>query len=76
LIIECQNPKEEKDSRPLKVKIKILPTLMVTTSPEDADGEEAMKLGAQRYLLKDMEPDELITSLKSNRNGENVVATT
>lgn len=60
----------------LKAKNPDTAVIMVTTSREDADVAEAMKLGAQGYLLKDMEPDELITSLHSIRNGEIVVAPT
>jgi len=60
----------------LKAKNPDTAVIMVTTSREDADVAEAMKLGAQGYLLKDMEPDELITSLNSIRNGEIVVAPT
>ena len=60
----------------LKSNNKDIAVIMVTTSREDADVAEAMKLGAQGYLLKDMEPDELITSLNSIRNGEIVVAPT
>ena len=58
----------------LKAQNDQLAVIMVTTSREDADVATAMKLGAQGYLLKDMEPDELITSLNSIRNGEIVVA--
>jgi len=60
----------------LKEKVKDVAVIMVTTSREDADVAQAMKLGAQGYLLKDMEPNELITSLNSIRNGEIVVAPT
>jgi len=60
----------------LKSKNPDTAVIMVTTSREDADVAEAMKLGAQGYLLKDMEPDELITSLNSIRNGDIVVAPT
>jgi len=48
--------------------------IMVTTSRDDTDVAEAIKLGAQGYLLKDMEPDELIHSLHSIKSGELVVA--
>jgi len=60
----------------LKSKDREIAVIMVTTSREDADVAEAMKLGAQGYLLKDMEPDELIISLNSIRNGDIVVAPT
>lgn len=48
--------------------------VMVTTSRDDSDVAEAMQLGAQGYLLKDMEPDDLIKSLHSIQQGEIVVA--
>lgn len=62
--------------RILKEKNDQLAVIMVTTSREDADVATAMKLGAQGYLLKDMEPDDLIVSLQAIRNGEIVVAPT
>ena len=48
--------------------------VMVTTSRDDSDVAEAMQLGAQGYLLKDMQPDELIKSLHLIQKGEIVVA--
>lgn len=48
--------------------------VMVTTSRDDSDVAEAMQLGAQGYLLKDMQPDDLIKSLHSIQAGEIIVA--
>ena len=48
--------------------------VMVTTSRDDSDVAEAMQLGAQGYLLKDMQPDDLLKSLHSIQEGEIVVA--
>jgi len=48
--------------------------VMVTTSRDDSDVAEAMRLGAQGYLLKDMQPDELIKSLYAIQQDEIMVA--
>jgi len=48
--------------------------VMVTTSRDDSDVAEAMRLGAQGYLLKDMQPEELIKSLSLIQQGEIIVA--
>lgn len=50
------------------------PVLMLTMSREEADLRAALKSGAQGYLLKDMEPEELIPALDAVAKGENVVA--
>lgn len=47
---------------------------MLTTSREEHDVIESLQNGAQGYLLKDMEPDELITALGEIVNGTTVVA--
>jgi len=54
-------------------KIKI-PVVMLTTSNEEQDLVEALRNGAQGYLLKDMEPDELVSALRDIEKGKNVVA--
>ncbi|MDH5734966.1 MAG: response regulator [Gammaproteobacteria bacterium] len=54
-------------------KIKI-PVVMLTTSNEEHDLVEALRNGAQGYLLKDMEPDELVSALRDIERGKNVVA--
>jgi two-component system nitrate/nitrite response regulator NarL len=40
-----------------------LPVVMLTTSTEEGDLLESLRQGAQGYLLKDMEPDELVLAL-------------
>ncbi len=50
------------------------PVVMLTTSREEGDVIASLQSGAQGYLLKDMEPDELISSLEDIVNGGIVVA--
>lgn len=50
------------------------PVLMLTMSREEQDLAEALRSGAQGYLLKDMEPDDLVPALNSALSGDNVVA--
>jgi two-component system, NarL family, nitrate/nitrite response regulator NarL len=50
------------------------PVVMLTMSQDDADLHSALREGAQGYLLKDMDPDELVPALESALRGENVVA--
>ena len=52
-----------------------LPVVMLTTSTEENDLLESLRAGAQGYLLKDMEPDELVLALRDIVNeGKTVVA--
>jgi len=51
-----------------------LPVVMLTTSTDEKDLVESLKNGAQGYLLKDMEPDELVIALRDIVNGKTVVA--
>lgn len=51
-----------------------IPVTILTTSNEEQDLREALKRGAQGYLLKDMEPDELVGALRDIVKGRNVVA--
>jgi two-component system nitrate/nitrite response regulator NarL len=51
-----------------------MPIAMLTTSREERDVIDALQNGAQGYLLKDMEPDELIAALRRIVDGETVVA--
>jgi two-component system nitrate/nitrite response regulator NarL len=51
-----------------------MPIAMLTTSMERQDLIGALQQGAQGYLLKDMEPDELIRALERIVGGETVVA--
>lgn len=50
------------------------PIVMLTTSNEERDLIESLRNGAQGYLLKDMDPDELVDALKDIRAGKTVVA--
>lgn len=50
------------------------PVLMLTTSTEDKDLIAAVRGGAKGYLLKDLEPDELISSLGKIMEGECAIA--
>ncbi|MDH5391802.1 MAG: response regulator [Gammaproteobacteria bacterium] len=51
-----------------------IPVTILTTSNEEQDLREALNRGAQGYLLKDMEPDELVGALRDIVKGKNVVA--
>lgn len=54
---------------------KELPVVMLTTSTDENDLLESLRSGAQGYLLKDMEPDELVLALRDIVNeGKTVVA--
>lgn len=50
------------------------PVVMLTTSHEERDLVESLRSGAQGYLLKDMEPDELVSALHDVVAGKTVVA--
>jgi two-component system nitrate/nitrite response regulator NarL len=50
------------------------PVVMLTMSREDADLSAALRAGAQGYLLKDIEPEELVPALEAALHGNNVVA--
>ena len=60
--------------RKIKEKEIKIPVVMLTTSNEEKDLVEALRNGAQGYLLKDMEPDELVSALRDIEKGKNVVA--
>ena len=51
-----------------------MPIAMLTTSREESDVINSLQGGAQGYLLKDMEPDELITALRAIVSGATIVA--
>ena len=53
---------------------KALPVVMLTTSDDEKDLIEALRNGASGYLLKDMEPDDLVVALKDVLKGETIVA--
>ena len=50
------------------------PVVMLTMSREDADLSAALRGGAKGYLLKDIEPEELVPALEAVLQGDNVVA--
>jgi two-component system nitrate/nitrite response regulator NarL len=50
------------------------PVLMLTMSRDEADLQAALRGGAQGYLLKDMEPEDLVPALADAIKGDNVVA--
>ncbi len=51
-----------------------MPIAMLTTSSNEQDLVEALRSGAQGYLIKDMEPDELVVALRDIVAGKTVVA--
>jgi two-component system nitrate/nitrite response regulator NarL len=51
-----------------------MPIVMLTTSSNEHDLLDALKAGANGYLLKDMDPDELVTALHEIVAGKTVVA--
>ena len=51
-----------------------MPVVMLTTSREENDVVNALQNGARGYLLKDMEPDDLIKALNDIVAGQTVVA--
>lgn len=51
-----------------------MPLVMLTTSTDERDVINALQAGASGYLLKDMEPDELIAALTRIVAGETLVA--
>jgi two-component system nitrate/nitrite response regulator NarL len=51
-----------------------IPISMLTTSNDGHDLVESLRSGAQGYLLKDMDPDDLVAALRKIVSGETVVA--
>ncbi|MBI3571609.1 MAG: response regulator [Gammaproteobacteria bacterium] len=51
-----------------------VPILMLTMSRDDADLRAALRGGAEGYLLKDMDPEDLVPALEAALRGDNVVA--
>jgi two-component system nitrate/nitrite response regulator NarL len=49
------------------------PVVMLTMSRDEADLGAAMRAGAQGYLLKDIEPDDLVPALEAVLQGDSVV---
>jgi len=58
----------------LRDKGQKMPVVILTTSRVETDVVASLQCGAQGYLLKDMEPDELIRSLNDIVSGQTVVA--
>lgn len=50
------------------------PIVMLTTSSDERDLVQSLRSGAQGYLLKDMEPDQLVLALRDIVDGKTVVA--
>jgi two-component system nitrate/nitrite response regulator NarL len=50
------------------------PILMLTMSRDEHDLQAALRNGAQGYLLKDMDPEDLVPALQDALRGNNVVA--
>jgi two-component system nitrate/nitrite response regulator NarL len=60
--------------RALRDRGQTMPIVMLTTSRDERDVIDSLQAGAQGYLLKDMEPDELIEALEKIVQGQTVVA--
>lgn len=58
----------------LKENSEQTPVVMLTTSTDENDLRDCLKYGAQGYLLKDMNPDELVEALNEVATGSVVVA--
>ena len=58
----------------LRAKNETLPIVMLTTSTDENDLLKSLRAGAQGYLLKDMEPDQLVLALRDIVSGKTVVA--
>jgi len=52
------------------------PVLILTVSDAEDDLADAMRAGAQGYLLKDMEPEDVVDAVRRAVRGETVVAPT
>lgn len=51
-----------------------LPVVMLTTSSDEQDLIATLRNGARGYLLKDMEPDDLVVALRDAVAGKTVIA--
>jgi len=60
--------------RQLRERGVTVPITMLTTSTDENDLVESLRSGAQGYLLKDMDPEELVAALRKIVSGETVVA--
>lgn len=59
--------------RRLRDDVPEVPVVMLTTSSEEQDLIESLRLGARGYLLKDMEPDDLVSTLRDIVEGKTIV---
>jgi two-component system nitrate/nitrite response regulator NarL len=59
--------------RRLQESAAAVPVVMLTTSDEEQDLVESLRLGAKGYLLKDMAPDELVSTLRGIVSGKIIV---
>ncbi len=57
----------------LKERNEQTPVVILTTSTDENDLRDCLKYGAQGYLLKDMDPDELVDSLNEVATGSIIV---
>lgn len=76
ILLDIRMPKMDgltvlKRIRELKIDT---PIAMLSTSREEWDVVRSLRYGAQGYLLKDMEPDDLVVALTDIINGKTVVA--
>jgi len=76
ILLDIRMPKMDgltvlKRIRDLKI---ITPIAMLSTSREEWDVVRSLRYGAQGYLLKDMEPDDLVVALTDIIAGKTVVA--
>ncbi|MGV6852948.1 MAG: response regulator [bacterium] len=51
-----------------------MPIVMLTTSQDERDLVESLRSGAQGYLLKDMDPDALVSALRDILRGKTIVS--
>lgn len=58
----------------LRQRCKSIPVVIVTASQDEQDLTSALRRGAQGYVLKGIEPEQLVTALGQILNGEAVVA--
>jgi len=58
----------------LRAEGRKMPVAILTTSRDESDVIASLQNGAQGYLLKDMEPDDLIAAMQRIVKGETVVA--
>jgi two-component system nitrate/nitrite response regulator NarL len=60
--------------RQLQQEGNTIPTLVLTVSNAEDDLANALRAGARGYLLKDMEPDDVVDAIVRAARGETVVA--